>query len=65
MYKNEIYPGVHYVNNTTYPMYSEWTDKCPAADWYSNELITLPLHLDLTEEDIVRVIKVIRKAVHG
>ena len=65
LYKNEIYPGVHYVNNTTYPMYSEWTDKCPAADWYSNELITLPLHLDLTEEDIVRVIKVIRKAVHG
>ena len=65
LYRNNIYPGVHYIDNTTYPMYNNWEGKCSNADWYSNELITLPLHLNLTEEDIERTIKVMRKAVHG
>ena len=46
-------------------MYNNWKGTCPNADWYSNELITLPLHLNLIEEDVERTTKVMRKAVHG
>jgi len=46
----DIYPGVHYTTNTEYAMYSY--DYCPRASWYSNTIISLPLHLELTEDDV-------------
>ena len=56
-YKNEIYPGVHYIDNTLYPMYKYAHGTCPSAHKYSKQLITLPIHLNLTEDDIKRVVK--------
>jgi len=61
LYENQIYPGVHYVNNINYPMYKYAKGTCPNAEWYSNELITLPIHLDLTKEDCVKVINTIKE----
>jgi len=48
----EIYPGVHYHDNTNYSMYSYAKGKCPIAAAFSNRTITLPLHIHLTVEDI-------------
>ena len=45
-----IYPGVHYRDNTVYKMY-RYGD-CPVTSKVSKEIISLPLHLNLTEEDI-------------
>jgi len=59
LYKNEIYPGVHYIDNTTYPMYNYAFGSCPNAHQFSDELITLPIHLDITLEDISRVCNVL------
>ena len=59
LYKNEIYPGVHYIDNTTYPMYNYAFGSCPNAHQFSNELITLPIHLDITLEDINRICKIL------
>jgi len=56
-YKNDIYPGVHYIDNTLYPMYKYAHGTCPNAHKYSKQLITLPIHLNLTEKDIKRVVK--------
>lgn len=50
--ENEIYPGVHYRDNTEYNMYSYDYGKCPYAHRISNRIITLPLHLELTFEDV-------------
>ena len=50
--KAEIYPGVHYRDNTEYAMYSYDYGKCPNAHYASNHIITLPLHLQLTMDDI-------------
>lgn len=60
---NDIYPGVHYKDNTEYQMYSKAKGSCPNAHKASEEVISLPLHMFLTEEDIKKVIKTVIKAV--
>jgi dTDP-4-amino-4,6-dideoxygalactose transaminase len=61
-HKNSIYPGVHYIDNTNYIMYRENKGTCPNAHLYSNELITLPIHLDITLEDINNICKVLKNS---
>jgi dTDP-4-amino-4,6-dideoxygalactose transaminase len=50
-----IYPGVHYRDNTTYPMYAGLRGTCPRAADASARLISLPLHLRMTRDHVVRV----------
>jgi dTDP-4-amino-4,6-dideoxygalactose transaminase len=60
---NEIYPGVHYKDNTQYDIYSYGFGSCPTAHAASDELISLPLHLYLTNEDVLFVIKKLKQAI--
>ena len=53
----DVYPGVHYIDNTHYRMYRHALNTCPVATRMSNELISLPLHLEMTEEDVDRVVQ--------
>ena len=55
-YKNDVYPGVHYIDNTLYSMYNYAHGTCPNAHKYSNQLITLPIHPNLTEKDVEKVV---------
>ena len=57
--KNDIYGGVHYRDNTEYSMYSYAQGSCPRAHEISQHLITLPLHLWLTDEDVDKIIGVV------
>lgn len=50
-----IFPGVHYADNTTYPMFRYADGSCPRARLASERLISLPMHLGLTRSDIHRV----------
>lgn len=52
-----IYPGVHYRDNTLYEIYNYANGTCPYAKQMSDELISLPLHLFLTDEDVNFVIE--------
>ena len=52
----DIFPGVHYIDNTNYRMYSYAQGTCPNAEYYSNHVLSLPLHLNLTDEDVRTVI---------
>ncbi len=56
---NDIYPGVHYRDNTEYPMYSYAKGSCPNAHRLSNSVLSLPLHLRLTRSEIETVIKAV------
>lgn len=47
-----VYPGVHYRDNTHYKMYNYGFGTCPKSHKVSEELISLPLHMRLTNEDI-------------
>ncbi|MCQ4764178.1 DegT/DnrJ/EryC1/StrS family aminotransferase [Cloacibacillus evryensis] len=55
--KHDIYPGVHYVDNTEYRMYSYAKGECINAAYASEHLISLPLHMRLEFEDVQTVIK--------
>ena len=57
--ENEVYPGVHYLDNTEYRMYSYAKGTCPHAHYVSEHILSLPLHLDVTEEDARRIAKII------
>ncbi|KPI56314.1 aminotransferase DegT [Clostridioides difficile] len=59
--KAEIYPGVHYRDNTEYKMYSYDYGKCPNANKVSKRIISLPLHMYLTKEDIKYIVEEINK----
>ena len=50
--KRGIFPGVHYVDNTRYPMYRYADNTCPNARYISEHTCSLPLHLNLTEQDV-------------
>lgn len=55
----EIFPGVHYKTNTEYRMYREWSNACPNATRASSELLSLPLHVQMSELDVARVVSVL------
>ena len=60
-----IAPGVHYVDNTNYSMYSYAKGTCPYAAFVSEHVLSLPLHMDLTFNDVQficdEVIKFVKK----
>jgi dTDP-4-amino-4,6-dideoxygalactose transaminase len=60
---HNIFPGVHYKDNTQYEMYSYGFGTCPNAHKASDELISLPLHLFLTEKDIKFIIKTVNNII--
>jgi len=47
-----VYPGVHYRDNTEYAMYAYADGTCPEARRMSGRIMSLPLHLKLTEADV-------------
>ena len=49
---NGVYPGVHYVSNTDYLMYEYGKGTCPNAEFASDHVISLPMHMDVTFEDV-------------
>ena len=63
LYDHQIYPGVHYLDNTDYPMYHYAKGTCPQAGYYSEHLLSLPLHLNLTETDQQQVVEVLLNAI--
>ena len=65
LYKDEIYPGVHYIDNTLYPMYNYAYGTCPNAHKYSKQLITLPIHLHMEDKDCERIVGSIKKILLG
>lgn len=49
--------GVHYRDNTEYSMYKYANGTCPKAHEISQHLITMPLHMWLTDDDVDLIIK--------
>ena len=47
-----IYPGVHYRDNTLYRMYAYAQETCPRSMEASERIISLPLHLRLTYNQV-------------
>ncbi|HLO59606.1 MAG TPA: DegT/DnrJ/EryC1/StrS family aminotransferase [Bacteroidales bacterium] len=52
LYSLGIYPGVHYIDNTNYDSYRYAKGTCPKAQFFSEHILSLPLHLNITKADI-------------
>ncbi|MDR2931707.1 MAG: aminotransferase class V-fold PLP-dependent enzyme [Oscillospiraceae bacterium] len=48
----EIYPGVHYTDNTEYEIYAYDHGKCPHAHEVCRHILSLPLHMRLSFDDV-------------
>lgn len=49
---NQIFPGVHYIDNTQYRMYAYGAGTCPRSAWVSDHILSLPIHMRLTDADV-------------
>lgn len=49
---NGVYPGVHYIVNTDYRMYAYAKGSCPRAEFVSAHVISLPMHMGVSFEDV-------------
>lgn len=61
--KNDINCGVHYRDNTEYSIYKYGKGTCPIAHEVSQHLITMPLHMWLTNEDVEKIIQKVNEFV--
>jgi dTDP-4-amino-4,6-dideoxygalactose transaminase len=52
--------GVHYRLNTRYSIYSKYSCSIPTAEKFEPMLLSLPLHLRLSQEDVRTVSSVIK-----
>ncbi len=59
--EKDIYPGVHYQENTIYKMYQYAQSTCPYAEYVSSHILSLPLHLELTYEDVTYISEAIKE----
>lgn len=59
--EQDIYGGVHYRDNTEYRMYRYANGTCPRASAVSEQILTLPLHMWLTDEDVRKVAEAVNR----
>jgi dTDP-4-amino-4,6-dideoxygalactose transaminase len=52
---DQIFPGVHYRDNTEYGIFAGMRGACPAARRFSAEVVSLPMHLRMNRADVARV----------
>ena len=61
--KHDIYGGVHYRDNTEFSMYTYAQGTCPVAHEVTQHIITMPLHMYLTDEDVARIADIVNNFV--
>ena len=52
-----IATGCHYTPLSLQPLFKEWGGNCPYIEQEANRFITLPLHADLTDEEVNYIIE--------
>ena len=52
-----IATGCHYTPLHLQPLFEEWGGNCPYIEMEANKFITLPLHSDLTNEEVDYIVE--------
>lgn len=58
-----IFPGVHYRDNRNYVMFNQNEDTCPNATRMSARVMSLPLHMRMTKQDVDQIVGAVKKYV--
>ena len=61
--KHDIYGGGHYRDNTEFSMYTYAQGTCPVAHEVTQHIITMPLHMYLTDEDVQKIADIVNNFV--
>ena len=61
--KHDIYGGGHYRDNTEVSMYTYAQGTCPVAHEVTQHIITMPLHMYLTDEDVQKIANIVNNFV--
>lgn len=61
--RHDIYAGVHYRDNTEFSMYRYAQGTCPVAHEVTQHIITMPLHMYLTDEDVAKIAEIVNNFV--
>lgn len=56
----QIYPGVHYRDNTLYRMYAYGQGSCPRSMYASDHIISLPMHMRLNYQQVRHVAETLK-----
>jgi dTDP-4-amino-4,6-dideoxygalactose transaminase len=59
--EHDVFPGVHYRDNTDYAIYNQLSGTCPQAALASQQVMSLPLHLRLTKRDVDAVCELVNR----
>lgn len=59
----QIFPGVHYRDNTQYRMYAYGQGSCPRAHIASERIISLPMHIRLSYAQVEHVASTLKQVV--
>lgn len=62
--RRQIYPGVHYRDNSLYAMYAD-QPPCPRARRASDRVISLPMHMQMDQADVARICDALRAITKG
>jgi len=58
-----IFPGVHYRDNTQYRMYAYAQGTCPRSHLASDQIISMPLHMRLSYKQVVYIANTLKDIV--
>ena len=61
--KNNIFPGVHYKQNIEYEVFKKDIKNYPKSSYYSKHILTLPIHLELTKQDVDYISELLIEAI--
>ena len=59
--ENQIFPSIHFMNNANYKMFKDYVkiNNCEHANWYQNHVLSLPIHLYMTNEEVDKIINIV------
>jgi perosamine synthetase len=52
--------GIHYIPNHLHPFFKPFATPLPVTEKIGEEILTLPLYYDMTDEDVKTVIESVR-----
>jgi len=59
--EHEVYPGVHYRDNTEYRMYASGRGTCPNSYTASGEILSLPMHMGVKRKDVELIADLVKR----
>jgi dTDP-4-amino-4,6-dideoxygalactose transaminase len=62
--EQQIYPGVHYRDNTLYKMYRYAEGTCLRSMYASERVLSLPMHLRMSRADAARVTDALKQTLN-